>query len=197
MATFWDRELGDEVRAGLGRLQPAVRLRLALRVLEWTVDALPESSRQLLAPEAGRTVDAALGWIRRAVAGEPVGDVPEELYDELYEWRDDIRVVDLWQLFSAVTWPLGTRAAKMSVDLGVDTLSACYDVIRDCAVLPDSDDEDEMAAWEEADPGCLAAVAAQRDMMLDAVRQADQRPARRRLATTAPNYDRPPTGGTR
>ena len=172
MATLWDREVSDDVKPGLEQLPPVARLELVLHVLEWTIEALPASSRALLAEEAGKTVDSATGWIRRSVAGEDVSDLPEDLVGELFEWRDDLRLVDLWQLFTALNWCVGVPAAETTVDTAVETISACYDVVRDCEDLPEFLEEvpeEKMFGAERANANCMAAIAKQKEMVREAV----------------------------
>ncbi|MER7441496.1 hypothetical protein [Micromonospora avicenniae] len=168
---LWDQEAVEEVKVGIEKLPPSARLEVALSVLEWTVGALPDGSRALLAEEAGKTVDAAISWVRRSLAGEDVSGVPEDLVDELFEWSDELHVVDLWQLFNALIACVGVPAAKTSVPTALNTLSACYDVIRDCEGLefPLETPEEEVLTAQRANANCMAAISKQKEIVDDAI----------------------------
>lgn len=150
------------------RLTPSARFELVLRVLEWTIDALPSHSRALLAEEAGKTVDAAMDLVRRSVAGADPEESAEDLVDELYEWSDDLRVERLWQLFNALSYCVEVPAADTTAGLACQTISACYDVIRDCEDLPElpvGTPEETVLDVERANAHCMAAIVKQKELI--------------------------------
>jgi hypothetical protein len=148
------------VEETLEKLPSKARLELVLQVLEWTRDALPSSSRALVADEAGKTVDAAMDLVRRSVSGAAPGDSTEDVLDELFEWSDDLRVERLWQLFNALTYCVGVRADDATAEMALETMSACYDVIRDGERLPEfavGTPEEKVFAVERANANCMNA----------------------------------------
>jgi hypothetical protein len=161
------------------RLTPSTRLELVLQVLEWTIDALPASGRDLLVEEAGKTVDAAMGLVRRSVGGSgPEGSAGDavvgDVIDELFEWSDDLRVERLWQLFNALSYCVEVRAADTSAALAGETLAACYDVIRDCEEIPEfpiGTPEATVLAAERANHNCMRAIARQKELVHEALRR--------------------------
>jgi hypothetical protein len=174
VATLWDRELPDEV-ALVGQLDPEARLQMIVRLLEWTIDALPSRQRSLLARKRRRTVDAAMALVRSAAAGSPPDMDSEEvaeLEDKLQELADDFAVQDLWQLFVALSNCVGVPAEEFTAEFTAEIMSACYDVIRDCEDLPEfpvGTPESTVLGQERANANCMAAIAKQKEVVRDAV----------------------------
>jgi hypothetical protein len=173
VATLWDRELSDEFRL-VGQLDPEARLKMIVRLLEWTIDALP--SRQL-SGKRRRTVAAAMMLVRSAAAGSPPdtdSDEVESLEDKLEDLADDIKVQDLWQLFIALSDAVGVSAEEFTADFTGEIMSACYDVIRDCEDLPEfrvGTPESVVLGQERANANCMRAIEVQKELVREALRQ--------------------------
>jgi hypothetical protein len=159
--------MADEVHL-LGRLDSESQLNLIGRLLEWTIEALPSSARELLDGEAGGTVGAALEYVRRTAAGSPP-DV-----DELSELADEVELQDLWQLFVALGDSVGVPAEDITVDFTRTIMSACYDVIRDCEDLPGlpvGTAEPVVLDVERANANCMGAIEYQKQLVRTAAQE--------------------------
>lgn len=176
MATLWDRELPDEFRL-VGQLSPEARLTMTVRLLEWTIDALPSRQRSRLSGKRRRTVDAAMRLVRDAAAGSPPdmdSDEVVSLEDKLADLADDFKVQDLWQLIIALSGAVGVPAEEFTADFTGEIMSACYDVIRDCEDLPEfpvGTPESIVLGQERANANCMRAIEFQKELVREAVRQ--------------------------
>ncbi|MGC4897416.1 hypothetical protein [Micromonospora sp. DT31] len=168
--------MGDEVRL-LGQLGSGAQLDLIVRLLEWTIEALPSAARSLLEGEAGETVSGALQLVRGAAAGslpDEESEEVEELEDELAELADELELQDLWQLFVALNDSVGVPAEDVTVEFTRTIMSACYDVIRDCEDVPEfpvGTQESVALDAERANNNCMRAIEYQKELIRTAVQE--------------------------
>ena len=168
--------MADEVRL-LGQLDSGTQLQLIVRLLEWTIAALPSAARSLLEGEAGETVNGALQLVRGAAEGSPPDEESEEverLEDELAELADELELQDLWQLFVALNDSVGVPAEAVTAEFTRTIMSACYDVIRDCENLPEfpvGTQESIVLNAERANDSCMRAIEYQKELVRTAVQE--------------------------
>ncbi|MFG2056119.1 hypothetical protein ACGFI9_19035 [Micromonospora sp. NPDC048930] len=173
MRTLWDREVADEAEL-VGRLSPAGRMELTRQVLDWTIEALPSDAREILAGRPGQVVDAAISDIRAVADGAEPTDEADEIEDELLELSDEVELQSLWQLFNALSYCIGLDPSELETATTQETMSACYDVIRDCEDLPEfpvGTDEATVLAAERANDNCMRAIDQQKELIGEALRR--------------------------
>ena len=168
--------MADDVRL-LGQLHSGTQLQLIVRLLEWTIEALPSTARSLLEGEPGETVNAAMQLVRGAAAGSPPDEESEEveeLEDELAELADELELQDLWQLFVALNDSVGVPAEDVTVEFTRTIMSACYDVIRDCEDVPEfpvGTAESIVLNAERENDNCMRAIEYQKELVRTAVQE--------------------------
>jgi hypothetical protein len=176
LATLSDRELADEFRL-VGQLHPQARLNMMLRLLEWTIEALPSRQRSLLSRKRRQTVAAAMELVRTAAAGSPRdvdSDEVVSLEEKLEDLADDMKLQDLWQLFIALSDAIGVPTEDFSAESTAEIMSACYDVIRDCEDLPEfpvGTPESIVLGQERANANCMRAIEFQKQLVREAAQQ--------------------------
>ncbi|HEX6683896.1 MAG TPA: hypothetical protein VF062_13925 [Candidatus Limnocylindrales bacterium] len=168
-------ELADEFRL-VGRLHPQARIDLLVRLLEWTIDALPSKPRSRLRGKRRRTVDAAMKMVRDAAAGSSEFDRDEvaSLMERLWDLADDVEVLELGQLFVALAGVAGVSAEDLTPEALIGTMSECYDVIRDCEDLPEfpvGTPESIVLDQERANANCMRAIEFQKRLVHETVQQ--------------------------